>query len=61
MESLLSCVKIALIADSFFFKILSRSIYTSLMVKGSGQGVLKRKKKIDFDRRLCSLYKTDVP
>ena len=26
-----------------FFKTLSRSIYTSVMIKGGGQGVLKRK------------------
>ena len=37
------CVKIALIAKGVFFKTLSRSIYKSCMIKGSGQGVLKRK------------------
>ena len=35
--------KRALIADSVFFKTLSNSIYTSNMIKGGGQGGLKRK------------------
>ena len=42
-ERLLSLVKRALIANSIFFKTLSKSIYTSNMIKGGGQGVLKRK------------------
>ena len=33
-----------LIANKVFFKTLSRSIYTSFIIKGGGQGVLKRKK-----------------
>ena len=33
----------ALIANSVFFKTLSKSIYTSNMIKGGGQGGLKRK------------------
>ena len=41
---LVSLVKIALIiAKWVFFKTLSGSIYTSFMIKGGGQGVLKRK------------------
>ena len=36
--------KVALIVNRVFFKTLSRSIYTSYMIKGGGQGVLKRKK-----------------
>ena len=36
-------VKRALIANSVFFKTLSKSIYTSNMIKGGGQGGLKRK------------------
>ena len=39
----LSLVKRALIANSIFFKTLSESIYTSNMIKGGGQGGLKRK------------------
>ena len=35
--------KRALIANSVFFKTLSKSIYTSNMIKGGGQGGLKRK------------------
>ena len=33
----------ALMANSVFFKTLSKSIYTSNMIKGGGQGGLKRK------------------
>ena len=36
-------VKIALIANRVFFKTLPRSVKTSFMTKGHGQGVLKRK------------------
>ena len=36
-------VKIALIANMVFFKTLPRSVKTSFMTKGHGQGVLKRK------------------
>ena len=36
-------VKRALIANSVFFKILSKSINTSNNIKGGGQGGLKRK------------------
>ena len=43
LERLLSLVKRALIANSFFLKILSKSIYTSNLIKGGGQGGLKRK------------------
>ena len=44
LERLLSLVKIALIiAKWVFFKTLSGSIYNSFMIKGGGQGVLKRK------------------
>ena len=43
MERLLSLVKRALIANSVFFKTLSKSIYTSNMIKGGRQGGLKRK------------------
>ena len=42
-EKLLSLVKRALMANSVFFKTLFKSIYTSNMVKGGGQGGLKRK------------------
>ena len=42
LERLLSLVKRALIANSVFFKTLSKSIYTSNMIKGTGQGGLKR-------------------
>ena len=35
--------KKALIANSVFFKIVSKSIYTSNLIKGCGQGGLKRK------------------
>ena len=35
--------KIALIANRVFFKTLPRSVKTSFMTKGHGQGVLKRK------------------
>ena len=38
-----SLVKRTLMANSVFFKTLSKSIYTSNMVKGGGQGGLKRK------------------
>ena len=41
---LLSLVKIALIANRVFFKTLPRSVKTSFMTKGHGQGVLERKK-----------------
>ena len=44
LERLLSLVKRALIANSVFFKTLSKSIYTSNMIKGGGQGGLKCKK-----------------
>ena len=43
LERLLSLVKIALIANRVFFKTLPRSVKTSFMTKGHGQGVLKRK------------------
>ena len=43
LEILLSVVKTSLIANMGFFKTLSRSIYTSFMIKGGGQDVLKRK------------------
>ena len=43
MLSLLKIVKIALIANRVFFKTLPRSVKTSFMTKGHGQGVLKRK------------------
>ena len=33
----------ALIANSVFFKTLAKSMYTSNMIKGGGQGGLKRK------------------
>ena len=36
-------LKIALIANRVFSQNLSRSIYTSFMIKGGGQSVLKRK------------------
>ena len=36
-------VKIALIANRVFFKTLPRSVKSSFMTKGHGQGVLKRK------------------
>ena len=36
-------VKIALIVNRVFFKTLPRSVKTSFMTKGHGQGVLKRK------------------
>ena len=36
-------VKIALIANRVFLKTLPRSVKTSFMTKGHGQGVLKRK------------------
>ena len=36
-------VTIALIANRVFFKTLHRSIKTSFMTKGHGQGVFKRK------------------
>ena len=36
-------VKIALIANMVFFKTLPRSVKTSFMTKGHGQGVLKSK------------------
>ena len=36
-------VKRALMANSVFFKTFSKSIYTSNMIKGGGQGGLKRK------------------
>ena len=42
-ERLLSLVKRALIANSVFLKTLSKSIYTSNMIKGGGQGGLQRK------------------
>ena len=42
-KRLLSFVKIALIANRVSFKTLSRSIYTSFMIKGGSQGVLKRR------------------
>ena len=38
----LSLVNIALIANRVFFKTLPRSVKTSFMTKGHGQGVLKR-------------------
>ena len=41
--SMLSLLKIALIANRVFFKIMPRSVKTSFMNKGHGQGVLKRK------------------
>ena len=46
LERLLSCVNtcIALIVKRVFFKTLSGSIYTSFMIRSSGQGVLKFKK-----------------
>ena len=43
LERLLSLVKRALIVNSVFFKTLSNSIYTSNVIKGGGQGGLKRK------------------
>ena len=43
LERLLSLVKRALIANSVFFKTLSKSIYTSNLIIGGGQGGLKRK------------------
>ena len=43
LERLLSLVKITLIANRVFFKTLPRSVKTSFMTKGHGQGVLKRK------------------
>ena len=43
LERLLSLVKIALIANRVFFKTSPRSVKTSFMTKGHGQGVLKRK------------------
>ena len=43
LERLLSLVKRALIANSIFFKTLSKSIYTSNTIKGGGQGGLKCK------------------
>ena len=43
LERLLSFVKRALIANSVFFKTLSKSIHISNMIKGGGQGGLKRK------------------
>ena len=43
LERLSSLVKIALIANRVFFKILPRSVKTSFMTKGHGQGVLKCK------------------
>ena len=43
LERLLSLVKIAFIANRVFFKTLPRSVKTSFMTKGHGQGVLKRK------------------
>ena len=36
-------LQIALIANRVFFKTLPRSVKTSFMTKGHGQGVLKRK------------------
>ena len=42
LESL-SLVKVALIAKRVFFKTLPRSVNTSFMATGHGQGVLKRK------------------
>ena len=39
----LSLVKIALIANRVFFKNLSRSIYTRLLIRSGGEGVLKCK------------------
>ena len=44
LDRLLSLVKGAWIANSVFFKTLSKSIYTSNMIKGGGQCGLKRKK-----------------
>ena len=41
--TMLSLVKRALIANSVFFKTLSKSIFTSNMIKGGDQGGLKRK------------------
>ena len=38
---------LALIANRVFFKTLPRSVKTSFMTKGHGQGVLKRKKITD--------------
>ena len=43
LERLLSLVKIALTANRVFLKTLPRSVKTSFMTKGHGQGVLKRK------------------
>ena len=43
LERLLSLVKIALIANGVFLKTLPRSVKTSFMTMGHGQGVLKRK------------------
>ena len=43
LERLLSLVQTALIAKSVFFKTLSKSIYTSNMIKGGGHGGLERK------------------
>ena len=43
LERLLSLVKRALIANGVFLKTLSKSIYTSNMINGGGQGGLKRK------------------
>ena len=42
-ERLLSLEKRALMANSVFFKTFSKSIYTSNMIKGGGQGGLKHK------------------
>ena len=43
LEKTLFAINRALMANSVFFKTLSKSIYTSNMIKGGGQGGLKRK------------------
>ena len=44
LERLLFLVKIAETANRVFYKTFSRSIYTSAIINGGGQVVLKRKK-----------------
>ena len=54
LERLLSCVKIALIANKVLFKTLSKSIYASFMTRGSSQCVLNA--KITDPKYLCPVF-----
>ena len=52
LERLLSLVKIALIANRVFFKTSPRSVKTSFMTKGHGQGVLFLKPRPEVLKRV---------